>query len=178
MKQPQGFIDPQHPNHVCCLRRSLYGLKQAPRAWNHRLSQFLRQIGFSISTTDSSLFFLHTATYSIFLLVYVDDIILTGSPNAPISHILTQLQNEFDIKDLGDLHYFLGIEALPTSNGLLLHQAKFAHDIIQRANIISNSYPLSIKQRTSSLKVFPHLASPHFKTSLQSEATLQLAGGC
>lgn len=83
----------------------------------------------------------------------MDDIIFTCSLNTLLTHILQQLQHEFDINDLGDFHYFLRIEALPTSIGLLLHQAKFAHKIIQQAQMIdacgvstscTTGYPLSI----------------------------------
>lgn len=91
MQQPQGFIDPQKPHFVCRLCCSLYKLKQTLYAWNQQLSQFLTKLGFTISMIDFSLFILHTAHYSVFLLVYVDDIILIRSPNAPFSHIFAQL---------------------------------------------------------------------------------------
>jgi hypothetical protein len=79
MEQPQGFVHPAYLDHVCGLHKSLYGLKQALRAWFTRLSQALLDIGFSGSQLDPSLFTYHTAKAHIFLLVYVDDIILTGN---------------------------------------------------------------------------------------------------
>ncbi|PKI78797.1 hypothetical protein CRG98_000864 [Punica granatum] len=91
MQQPPSFVDSTRAHFVCRLNRSLYGFKQAPRAWFLRLSEFLLRLGFKGSRADSSLFILRTTSYCAFLLVYVDDIILTGTPNAPFSSILSSL---------------------------------------------------------------------------------------
>ena len=108
--QPQGYVNPAHSHHVCKLHRSIYGLKQAPRAWFARLTSFLHSLHFISSKADTSLFILHQNTDIIFLLVYVNDIILTGSNAALIQQFIHYLQREFLIRDLGALHYFLGIE--------------------------------------------------------------------
>jgi hypothetical protein len=78
-QQPSGFIDPQRPNHVCRLLKSLYGLKQAPRAWFHRFATFAKSIGFIESKSDTSLFIFNRGNDMAYLLLYVDDIILTAS---------------------------------------------------------------------------------------------------
>ena len=117
------------------IRHSLYGLKQAPRAWCTRLSSHLCDLGFVISKADTTLFVKHTADFTIYLLVYVDDIILTGSPNAPLHDLMQSFQLEFAIKDLGDIHYFLGIEVLHTNDGLHLHQGQFVRKILKNANM-------------------------------------------
>ena len=83
MAQPHGFTDTDHPNHVCRLRKAIYGLKQAPRAWYNELKQFLLTSGFFNSTANTSLFILHSNGVTIYLLVYVDDII-SISNNKPI----------------------------------------------------------------------------------------------
>ncbi|PNX68147.1 hypothetical protein L195_g056008, partial [Trifolium pratense] len=93
MEQPPGIIDLQYPNHVCKLQKALYGLKQAPRAWFDRFSSFL---------------------------IDYDDILLTGSTASLVSDFIQLLQSEFAMKDLGPLHHFLGIEILPTTDGLHL----------------------------------------------------------
>ncbi|PKI66392.1 hypothetical protein CRG98_013194 [Punica granatum] len=85
---------------------------------------------------DSSLFILQHSTYSIFLLVSVDDIILTGTPGAPFQSILATLHKEFALKDLGPLHFFLGMEAKSDSAGLYLTQSKYIHDIIVRTSML------------------------------------------
>ena len=109
MRQPPGFVDPTRPHHLCHLVKALYGLKQAPRAWYSRLSQKLQALGFLPSKSDTSLFIYNKSNTSIFVLIYVDDIIVTSSSNEAVSGLLKDLSAEFALKDLGDLHYFLGI---------------------------------------------------------------------
>lgn len=79
MVQPPGFVDSTKPRHVCRLHKALYGLKQAPRAWYSTFSTFLLQHGFVNSHCDNSLFIYKTASVITILLVYVDDIVLTGN---------------------------------------------------------------------------------------------------
>ncbi|KAJ0608733.1 putative RNA-directed DNA polymerase [Helianthus annuus] len=115
MEQPTRFIDPKFPNHVCCLKKALYGLKQAPRAWFQRLSTFLLANGFVCSQADTSLFIFKKGTALIYLLVYVDDIIITGSDSSLIATFVSHLHEEFSVKDLGSLGYFLGLEVITCS---------------------------------------------------------------
>ena len=110
MIQPQGYIDKRFPDYVCKLRKSLYGLKQVPRAWYQKLSTFLISIGFHGSTADSSLFIYQHGTITCFLLIYVDDIILTGSHSFFLNEVITKLSTAFSLRDLGSLSYFLGIQ--------------------------------------------------------------------
>lgn len=112
MSQPPGYVDPNLPNHVCKLNKSLYGLKQAPCTWYHRLMCNLLDIGFTCSTADSSLFIYAKGSAIIYFLVYVDDILITGSDYLLLNSIISKLQLPFAMKNLGQLHYFLGIEAL------------------------------------------------------------------
>jgi len=79
MQQPLGFVNNALPTHVYRLHKSLYGLKQAPRAWYMRLSDFLLTIGFRASKVDTSLFILNGTPDICYLLVYVDDILITGN---------------------------------------------------------------------------------------------------
>ena len=78
MQQPPGYVDSQFPTHVCQMSRALYGLKQAPRAWFDRLSEFLFTLGFYCSTTDPSLFICHSQNGILILLLYMDDMVVTG----------------------------------------------------------------------------------------------------
>lgn len=93
MKQPLGCKDPLHPNHVCKLTKALYGLKQAPRAWFAMFSSYLLSLGFVSSKADTSLFVLHQNSVVTLVLIYVDDIIVTGSDSTflPISPLLFSL---------------------------------------------------------------------------------------
>ena len=122
MVQPQGFMDTNHPNHVCRLRKAIYGLKQAPRAWYNEFKRFFLNYGFLNSTTYTSLFILRSNDVTIYLLGYVDDIINTGNVPSIVQHFITLLSRHFSLKDMGPLTYFLGVEVLPHHIGLILSQ--------------------------------------------------------
>jgi histone deacetylase 1/2 len=85
MYQPPGYVDTTHPSYVCKLDKALYGLKQAPRAWYARLCSKLVKLGFTPSKADTSLFYYQKGSYTIFVLVYVDDIIVASSSQTTIS---------------------------------------------------------------------------------------------
>ncbi|KAK1699085.1 hypothetical protein QYE76_015782 [Lolium multiflorum] len=132
MRQPPGFEDSTTPHYVCKLDKALYGLKQAPRAWYAKLSSKLCALGFTPSKADTSLFLFHKSGITIFVLVYVDDIIVTSSSSYAISALLKDLNKNFAIKDLGDLHFFLGIEVKRVNDGLLLTQEKYATELLDK----------------------------------------------
>jgi len=124
------------PDQVCRLQRSLYGLKHASRQWNLELTKFLQALGFSQSKSGYSLFTRVQQDLSIFGLVYVDDLLITGSDSAGIAHLKQALHNKFTIKDLGLARYFLGIEISRSSQGTLLNQRKYILDILSDAGLI------------------------------------------
>ncbi|KAK1695760.1 hypothetical protein QYE76_012457 [Lolium multiflorum] len=134
-QQPPGFVDASRPEHVCRLHKSLYGLKQAPRAWYQRFAAYIATMGFVASVTDTSLFVLRSGHDTAYLLLYVDDIIITASTTALLQRLLSMLHSEFSMKDLGDLHYFLGIAVTRSSSGLFLSQKQYATDVLQRAGM-------------------------------------------
>ncbi|KAJ1692760.1 hypothetical protein LUZ63_009458 [Rhynchospora breviuscula] len=135
MSQPPGFHDKMCPNHVCLLSKSLYGLKQSPRAWFYKLSTTLVTLGFHESHYDPSLFIAHKDGHTTLILIYVDDILVTGSNNLHISSLIEHLNTHFSLKDLGQVHYFLGMEVSAAPNGLHLSQAKYILDILNRAKM-------------------------------------------
>ncbi|CAJ2640052.1 unnamed protein product [Trifolium pratense] len=139
MEQPPGFVHSQYPNHVCLLHKSLYGLKQAPRAWFEKLYTCLVSIGFTCSKADSSLFIYRHDTNFIILLVYVDDVIITGNNSNFISSLTQRLNKDFALKDLGQLHYFLGLEIRYFSGGITISQTKYARDILAKAKMLEAS---------------------------------------
>jgi len=162
LRQPPGFIDSQKPDHLCLLHKSLYGLKQAPRAWFNSLSGALLQLGFLGSKTDPSLFIYSHHGALLYMLVYVDDIILTGNNPRLINHITQQLSTKFAIQDLGKLSYFLGIEVVPKGNDLILSQKKYISDLIHKAGL-SQSKPVNSPMAINSnlaLGDSPQLADP------------------
>lgn len=137
MTQASGFVDPQRPHHVCRLHRALYGLKQSPRAWFDRLSEFLLQLGFFNSWSDSSLFIKHDSSSTLAILIYMDDLIVTGSSPFIVSEFMTRLCSTFDSRQLGDLGYFLGIETTRTDLLLHLSQTRYAAELLRRFNMDS-----------------------------------------
>ena len=140
--QPAGFVDPSRPEMVCRLNKSLYGLKQAPRAWHSRFAAFLVTLGFREAKSDTSLFIYHHGAETAYLLLYVDDIVLTASSQHLLQCIITSLQQEFAMKDLGVLHHFLGVTVEPRPSRLLLHQRRYALDILERVGM-TNCNPCS-----------------------------------
>jgi hypothetical protein len=151
--QPMGFKDSAHPGFVCRLNKSLYGLKQAPRAWYSRFATFLLSLGFVESKADTSLFVLRRGSDTAYLLLYVDDIVLTASSASLRQHIIGSLQQEFSMKDLGQLHHFLGMHVQRQSDGLLLSQRQYMIDILDRAGMAACkpcSTPVDVNPKLSS----------------------------
>jgi hypothetical protein len=115
MQPPPGYSVPD--GMVCRLRRSLYGLKQAPRAWFERFASVVTAAGFSPSVHDPALF-VHTSPRGrTLLLLYVDDMIITGDDPEYIVFVKARLQDQFLMTDLGPLRYFLAIEVSSTPDG-------------------------------------------------------------
>jgi hypothetical protein len=148
--QPTGFVDPAHPDLVCCLKKSLYGLKQAPRAWYSRFASFLLLEGFAEAKSDTSLFVFYRGSDTVYLLLYVNDIIPTASSTELLGRTISALQREFAMKDLGPLHHFLGITVERRPDRLFLHQRTYTLDILKRAVMTdckSCSTPVDLKAK-------------------------------
>lgn len=122
MSQPPSFFNPSLPHHVCKLNKAIYGLRQASRAWYNELKSYLISLGFKPTISDTSLFILKSDSFFIIVLVYVDDIIVTGPSPTHLSNFITRLATKFSLKDLGSLSYFLGVEVIPHTHGVLLSQ--------------------------------------------------------
>ncbi|XP_023742457.1 uncharacterized mitochondrial protein AtMg00810-like [Lactuca sativa] len=137
MHQPPGFRDPSAPNHVCLLQKSLYGLKQAPLAWFQRFAQFITSSGFTNSKLDTSLFIYRQGDQIAYLLLYVDDIVLTASTTSLLHHIIASLRPEFSMTDLGVLNYFLGVAVSRDNQGMFLSQQKYAIQILEQAHMLN-----------------------------------------
>jgi hypothetical protein len=135
MEQPPGFIDSNYPTHVCKLQKAIYGLKQAHQAWFQKLSFTLLHLGFVESRVDYSLFTFHFTNGHVFLLIYIDDIIVTRNNSAAISNLILSLKKEFSMKDLGPLNYCLGISVTLTTEGLHLSQSKYIADLLDKSRM-------------------------------------------
>lgn len=152
MEQPPGFIDPEKPHHVCKLTKALYGLKQAPRAWFDTFSNYLIDFGFECSTSDPSLFTYKRNDKFMVLLLYVDDILLTGSSAALLQDLVTALSTRFSMKNMGRPTYFLGIEMETYHESIFLHQQAYIKEILHVASITDcNPMPTPLPQRIESV---------------------------
>ena len=136
MTPPPGLEETVTQGKVLRLRKAIYGLKQSPRAWYHKLSMTLRDRGFRRSEADHTLFTLSSQSGIIVVLVYVDDIIISGSDKEGIQSTKAYLKSVFDIKDLGLLKYFLGIEVCRSKEGLFLSQRKYTLDLLSETGML------------------------------------------
>ncbi|KAL5549787.1 hypothetical protein UlMin_005018 [Ulmus minor] len=131
-----GFQSQDHLEYVCKLRKALYGLKQAPRAWYGKIAEFLTQSGYSVTPADSSLFVKANEGKLAIVLVYVDDLIITGDDEVEILRTKENLSVRFQMKELGQLKHFLGLEVDRTQEGIFLCQQKYAKDLLKRFGML------------------------------------------
>jgi hypothetical protein len=132
-----------HPNYVCRLRKALYGLKQAPRAWHYKIAEYLVTIGFRMSDADRSFYVRKSDEGIVVITIYVDDLIVGGANEKEIEHVKSFLEQKFDMKDLGELKLFLGIEVIRTLEGIWLLQQQYALDMLSKYGMVGCA-PISI----------------------------------
>ncbi|CAL2264786.1 unnamed protein product [Prunus armeniaca] len=129
MDIPPGY-NTTHTGIVCRLRKALYELKQSPRAWFGRFTMAMKNNGFKQCNSDHTLFLKHQKGKVTALIIYVDDMIITGNNKQEISQLQDYLATEFEMKDLGGLKYFLGIEVARSQQGIFLSQRKYVLDLL------------------------------------------------
>jgi hypothetical protein len=129
MRPPPGYSVPE--GMVCHLRRSLYGLKQALRAWFQRFASVVTAVGFSASAHDLALFVHVSPRGRTLLLLYVDDMIITGDDREYIAFVKAHLSDQFLMSDLGPLRYF----EISTPERFLLSQEKYIQDLLDRSSL-------------------------------------------
>ena len=133
MQPPPGLsVD---SNKVCHLQRALYDLKQAPRAGFAKFSSTIFHLGYTASPYDSALFLRRTDKDTILLLLYMDDMIITGDDLSDIQELKDFLSQQFEMKDLGHLSYFLSLKITHSTDGLYITQAKYAFELLSRAGL-------------------------------------------
>jgi hypothetical protein len=129
MEIPPGLASAETKGKVCRLKKSLYGLKQSPRAWFDRFRRAVCEMGYGQCNGDHTVFYRHSNQKITILAVYVDDIIITGDA-AEITRVKNCLSKAFEVKDLGQLRYFLGIEVARSKKGIVLSQRKYILDLL------------------------------------------------
>jgi len=148
--QPPPGLPRQGANIVCRLQKSIYGLKQASRNWFSKFSTAIKSFGFQQSKADYSLFTKVQGASFTAILLYVDDMIITGNDTATVGKLKRFLHNHFRIKDLGNLKYFLGIEVAYFKQGIAISQRKYTLDILKDAGMIGSrttKIPMEQNQR-------------------------------
>ena len=135
MYQPPGFVVAGAEHLVCKLHKALYGLKQSPRAWYARLHAALIAWKLIQSSSDPNLYYAHIGSDTVALLVYVDDILLTGSSPTLIAQLKTHLHQTFKTNDLGPIRRYLGVQFDRTPTGLHMHQSEYALSILRLFNM-------------------------------------------
>lgn len=132
MKQPEGYEDPDHPNFVCLLQKSLYGLKQAPRCWFTKLKETLEKTNYTNLLSDPSVFVHRCDEGTVYLVVYVDDLLITGSNTDLIDTLKLHLSNQFEMTDLGVISRYVGIDFCVGPTGIFLNQAAYLQQITEK----------------------------------------------
>ena len=131
VEQLEGFEVHGNESHVCRLKKALYGLKQAPRTWYGRIDGFLVRLGFNKSDVDSNLYYKVVEGDTLILVLYVDGLFLIGAEKL-VSWCKKQLSSEFEMKDLGLMDFFLGLEIWKQLDAILVSQGKYTIDILRR----------------------------------------------
>ncbi|GJT25067.1 retrotransposon protein, putative, ty1-copia subclass [Tanacetum coccineum] len=134
IEQPEGFVNPKYPNHVCKLKHSIYGLKQASRQWNKRFDDEIKKFGFTQNPDEPCVYLKASGSYVAILILYVDDILLMGNNIPMLQDVKSYLGRSFAMKDLGDAAYILGIKIYRDRSKRLigLNQSAYIEKILKR----------------------------------------------
>ena len=150
VEQPLGFETHDRESHVCILKKSLYSLKQEPRTWYDRIDSFLSSLGFTKIKADSNLYYKVEDGNPVMLLLYVDDLFVTGMDGL-ITDMKRKLVDKFKMKDLGMMHYFLGMKVCQCADGVFFGQGKYNrdHEEVRDDGLQGNGHTHGIKLETT-----------------------------
>ena len=151
MQLPPGFEENLGKDKVCKLLKSLYGLKRSRRAWFDQFSRAIQMAGYSQRQSNHTMLYRHLNGGGIIIfIVYVDDIIITGSNEAEIQRLKGVLSTEFEVKDLGKLKYFLGMEVALSKEGIVVSQRKYTLDLLSKVGMRSKltNVPIYFNHKT------------------------------
>ena len=141
MQQPIGYIVPNKEHLICKLKKSLYCLKQSPRCWNKAFCEYVKTVGFSQSAVDPCVFVRIVDTLAI-VAVYVDDLILISATPEGMENVKQSLAERFKMKDMGPLHYCLGVSIIQEDGRILLHQKQYILNMVKRYGLVE-AHPVS-----------------------------------
>lgn len=162
MEQPEGYVDKKHPDKVCLLKRSLYGLKQSPRQWNTRFDELMAKHGYSRSDFDLCVYFkqMEDEQY-VYLLLYVDDILISSKVKDHVLKLKELLSAEFEMKDLGEAKKILGMEIVrdKVKGSLTISQGHYLQKVLDtygmdQANSVQTPMGVHFKLRSATEKEY------------------------
>ena len=136
MKQPEGFENKLNPEYICKLKKALYGLKQAPKTWYGKIVEFLIHSGYGVTSADLSLFVNAQEGKLAIILIYVDDLINTRDDINEIRRTKKNSSVLFQMKELGEMNYFFGLEVEHIKEGMFLCQEKYARILLQKYEML------------------------------------------
>ena len=149
MEIPEGFPSAEDDTKVCQIKRALYGLKQSPKVWYDRINSWLQEQGFIRSECNSNMYLTNRNGKTTILLLYVDDLIITGNDTENIKNLKSKLHEDFEMTDLGAASHYLGIEIHRQENGIFIHQQGYIQKLLQKFNLEKcNSVKLPIDPST------------------------------
>ena len=133
--QPKGFIKEGKENYVLKLRKALYCLRQAPRAWNNKLDETLKLMGFIRSINDQAVYSLNRKEIKLCVGVYVDDLIITGSNSEEIDSFKISMKTKFEMTDFGLLNSYMGIQVIQEKDEIKICKENYALKILNMFNM-------------------------------------------
>jgi hypothetical protein len=150
MEQAEGFAKPGQEQKVCRLRKAIYGLKQAGRSWYQKIDTFFEATGLTRTQADNCVYVKRSSDSILMVAIYVDDILIFANHMNEIEKLKSQLQEKFDMKDLGEAHYCLGIQIKRNKKEgwIRINQTKYIDDILRRFNM-QDSKPISTPMDSS-----------------------------
>lgn len=140
VEQPLGYEKTGNENILYKLKKALYGLKQAPRAWFSRIESYLLKEGFESSPSEQTLFIKRKESKTLIVSIYVDDLLFTSNDEEMLYEFKCSMRREFDMTDLGEMRFFLGIEVLQRSDGIFICQRKYANEVLSRFGMTNSNF--------------------------------------
>ncbi|KAH9678769.1 hypothetical protein KPL71_025858 [Citrus sinensis] len=132
VEQPEGYVKEGEEDKVYLLKKALYGLKQAPRAWYSRIDEYLRNLGFVRSLSESTLYVKHIGADILIISLDVDDLLVTGNKKCVVEEFKQEMMEIFEMTDLGLMAFFLGMEIKQNENEVFICQKKYAREILKK----------------------------------------------
>lgn len=152
VEQPDGFRVKEQEEKVYLLKKALYGLRQAPRVWYTRIDDHLRKMGFVKSQSEATFYIKETSGNLLVVSIYVDDLLVTGNNEMLVGAFKSEILKAFEMTDLGLMSYFLGMEVQQRIDGIIIHQRKYAKEILKKFQMDdckSTDTPMNQKEKFS-----------------------------